>query len=107
MAGTAAEMTGNVSETESETSSLMGDAMSSSFDASALGMKPPSPASREQLAKRIESLVQENRVLKVSDGYLEISRLRANVFCRSKWKLTNCEIERYKRRIEHYVKPAF
>lgn len=63
----AAESAGNLSETESETSSLMGDGTSSSnVDMMAAGMKPPSPASREQLAKRVESLVQENRVLKVS-----------------------------------------
>lgn len=28
-------------------------------------MKAPAPASREQMAKRIDSLLQENRVLKV------------------------------------------
>lgn len=57
-----------LSETESDTSSVMGD-YSSSVD----GMKPPSPAPREQLQKRIESLLQENRVLKVE---LETYKLR-------------------------------
>lgn len=52
---------GNLSEAESDTSSVMGD--TSSVDGS---MKPPSPASREQLSKRMESLIQENRVLKVA-----------------------------------------
>lgn len=42
-----------LSEAESDTSSIMGD--SSSMDSS---MKPPSPASREQLSKRIDSLLQ-------------------------------------------------
>lgn len=51
----------DLSEAESDTSSIMGDS-SSNFESS---MKPPSPASREQLVKRIESLLQENRVLKV------------------------------------------
>lgn len=55
-----AEQGGDLSEAESDTSSVMGD--TSSVDGS---MKPPSPASREQLSKRMESLIQENRVLKV------------------------------------------
>ena len=37
------------------------------------GMMPPSPVSREQLHKRIESLQQQNRVLKVE---LETYKLR-------------------------------
>ena len=53
-----------VSETESDTSSVMGESTSD-----LMHMKPPSPAAREQLTKRIESLLQENRVLKV-DYYL-------------------------------------
>ncbi|VDP18222.1 unnamed protein product [Soboliphyme baturini] len=50
----------DLSEAESDTSSVMGE--TSSGDNM---MKPPSPAAREQLAKRMESLVQENRVLKM------------------------------------------
>lgn len=53
---------GDISETESDTSSLMGESIN---DPSTLGMKPPSPASREQLSKRIDSLLQENLRLKV------------------------------------------
>lgn len=45
--------TADLSEAESDTSSVMGD--TSSFDSS---MKPPSPASREHMQKRIESLKQ-------------------------------------------------
>lgn len=50
-----------LSEPESDTSSVMGE--NCIVDCA---MKPPSPASREQLAKRMESLIQENRVLVVS-----------------------------------------
>jgi len=57
----AAEMA-DLSEAESDTSSIMGE--TSINDPTAL--KPPSPATREQLAKRMESLIQENRVLVVS-----------------------------------------
>uniref|UniRef100_A0A915HVU1 Coiled-coil domain-containing protein 6 n=1 Tax=Romanomermis culicivorax TaxID=13658 RepID=A0A915HVU1_ROMCU len=60
---------GDLSEAESDTSSIMGE--TSSTDAS--GLKPPSPATREQLAKRMESLIQENRVLMVE---LETYKLR-------------------------------
>lgn len=45
--------TADLSEAESDTSSVMGD--TSSLDSS---MKPPSPASREHMQKRIESLKQ-------------------------------------------------
>lgn len=38
---------------------------SSSIDGSGQMMMPPSPVTREQLYKRIESLQQQNRVLKV------------------------------------------
>jgi len=48
------EPQGDLSEAESDTSSID------------ISMKPPSPASREQLVKRMESLLQENRVLKVT-----------------------------------------
>uniref|UniRef100_A0A914UUY1 Coiled-coil domain-containing protein 6 n=1 Tax=Plectus sambesii TaxID=2011161 RepID=A0A914UUY1_9BILA len=61
---------GDISETESDTSSLMGESMN---DQSSIGMKPPSPASREQLSKRIESLLQENLRLKTE---LEAHKLR-------------------------------
>lgn len=63
------EMTDYLSETESDTSSVMGD----TYGDGGIPMKPPSPAPREQLQKRIESLVQENRVLKVE---LETYKLR-------------------------------
>ena len=59
---------GNVSETESDTSSVMGDLSQSGLapgDPAGLLLKPPSPASAEQLSKRMASLLQENRVLKV------------------------------------------
>lgn len=39
-------------------------------------MLPPSPISREQLQKRIESLTQQNRVLKVE---LETYKIRVKV----------------------------
>ncbi len=48
-------MADSASELESDTSSIDGGAT----------MKPPSPAQMEQLQKRIESLGQENRVLKM------------------------------------------
>lgn len=51
-----------ISETESDTSSVMGESSMNEMNA---GIKPPSPAAREQLTKRIESLLQQNRVLKV------------------------------------------
>jgi Uncharacterized conserved protein H4 (DUF2046) len=41
-----------------------------------VGMLPPSPISREQLQKRIESLNQQNRVLKVE---LETYKIRVKV----------------------------
>lgn len=48
-------MADSASELESDTSSIDGGPT----------MKPPSPAQMEQLQKRIESLGQENRVLKM------------------------------------------
>ncbi len=46
---------------------------SGSVDGGPIMMHPPSPVSREQLHKRIESLQQQNRVLKVE---LETYKLR-------------------------------
>jgi hypothetical protein len=46
---------------------------SSSIDGGGPSMMPPSPVTREQLHKRIESLQQQNRVLKVE---LETYKLR-------------------------------
>lgn len=46
---------------------------SSSIDGGPIIMMPPSPVTREQLQKRIESLQQHNRVLKVE---LETYKLR-------------------------------
>ena len=64
------EMGDNLSETESDTSSVMGDQM---MIVDGAGMLPPIPAGREQLLKRIESLLQEKRVLKME---LETYKLR-------------------------------
>lgn len=137
-----AEMTsesGNLSEAESDTSSLMGDSSSVDGGSSGIGgmgivpgsMKPPSPASREQLAKRMESLLQENRVLKVSaalwfylcgrsyqrrfccsrcvllNSLVFCTSILKNSFFRSNWRRTRFGCARCKRRIGHCGKRAF
>lgn len=51
----------------------MADSASESDSSSVDGLKLPSPASKEQLSKRIESLQQEKRVLKME---LETYKLR-------------------------------
>ena len=58
------------SASESDTGSLDG-----------VGFQPPSPLSREQLSKRIESLQQQNRVLSVElDTYkLRVKSLQVNI----------------------------
>ena len=71
------ETAAHLREMESGRSSVnMADSASESDSGSVDGgpiMMPPSPVSREQLHKRIESLQQQNRVLKVE---LETYKLR-------------------------------
>ena len=52
-----------MNDSESDTGSLDGVLQLSQEAGLAPGFQPPSPVSREQLQKRIESLQQQNRVL--------------------------------------------
>lgn len=72
-------MADSASELESDTSSIDGGPT----------LKPPSPATLEQLQKRIESLQQENRVLKIE---LETYRLKCKTLQEEKKELQKASV---------------
>ncbi len=69
-----------MNDSESDTGSLDGVLHLSQEVGLAPGFQPPSPVSREQLHKRIESLQQQNRVLNMElDTYkLRVKSLQVN-----------------------------
>lgn len=73
------KMADSASELESDTSSIDGGPT----------LKPPSPATLEQLQKRIESLQQENRVLKME---LETYKLKCKTLQEDKKELQKASV---------------
>lgn len=72
-------MADSASEFESDTSSIDGGTT----------LKPPSPAQLEQLQKRLESIQQENRVLKVE---LETYKLKCKTLQEEKKELQKVSV---------------